>query len=209
MSAWGHIRAGARVVNDDARFITTQGVRHYLQSNTLVAYEVRRRNTRSNGSRFSDDMIGVTGNAASSIALRNAILKVVPKAFWSRMYAAARAVVTGDSRTLANRRLEALNYLSKVGITKQMILSKLGVSGVEDIGLYHLVLLRGIASAIKEGDTTVEQVFADEAAPATTAEAVRTMLRDRARPVAEVTQEMATHEAKARERRPATPPVGR
>jgi hypothetical protein len=209
MHAWGHIRAGARVVSEDDRFVTAQGVCHDLQSNTLVAYEVRRRITRSNGTKYNDDMVAVTGNAAASIALRNAILRVVPKVFWNRIYMAARAVITGDARTLANRRSEALAYLAKFGITKQMILGKLGVAGIEDIGLDDLVLLRGIASAIKEGDATVEQVFADQVAPATTAEAVRTRLRDRAKPVAEVSGEMAAHETKARDRRPAAQPAAR
>jgi hypothetical protein len=207
MHAWGHTRAGARVVNEDERFITAQGICHDLQSNTLVAYEVRRRITRSNGSKYTDDMIGVTGNAASSIALRNAVLKVIPKAFWGRIYEAARAIITGDSRTLANRRSDALVYLQKLGITKQMVLSKLGVAGVEDITLDHLVMLRGIATALKEGDVTIEQMFADEAPQAPTAEAVRARLRDRAKPVAEVVSELAAHETKARERRPPVQPA--
>ena len=86
LHAWGHTRAGARIVNEDSRFITAQGVCHDLQSNTLIAYEVRRRITKSNGNKYSDDMVGVTGNAASSIALRNAITKVIPKALWSPIY---------------------------------------------------------------------------------------------------------------------------
>src|SRR5207245_2694931 len=41
-----------------------------------------------------------------------------------------------------------------------------GVAGAEDISLEHLLLLRGMLTAIKDGDTTPEQAFAPEGAPA-------------------------------------------
>ncbi len=84
-SAWGNCRAGARVVSDAGDFITAQGVFHDLERNVAITYEVQRRITDKNNRRFNADMIGVTGNAASSIALRNAILKGVPKAFGDDM----------------------------------------------------------------------------------------------------------------------------
>ncbi|SRR5579871_588848 len=161
-SAWGNCRAGARVVEESREFVTAQGVFMDLERNVSITFEVRRRITGRDGRRFKADMIGVTGNAACSIALRNAVFKGIPKAFWSDIYDAARKVVAGDSKTIANRRAEALSYLQKLGATEPMVLAKLGVAGVEDIGLDELVLLRGLATAIKEGDTTVEEAFAPE-----------------------------------------------
>ncbi len=159
-SAWGNCRAGARVVSDAGDFITAQGVFHDLERNVAITYEVQRRITDKNNRRFNADMIGVTGNAASSIALRNAILKGVPKAFWDDMYQAARAVVMGDFSTLANRRADALKALVAFGVTQEQVFAKLGVEGAADIGLDHLVTLRGLITALKEGDTTPEQAFA-------------------------------------------------
>ena len=161
-SAWGNCRAGARVVNDSGDFITAQGVFHDLERNVAITYEVQRRITDKNGKRFNADMIGVTGNAASSIALRNAILKGVPKAFWDDMYQAARATVMGDFKTLANRRADALKAFVALGVSQEQVFAKLEVGGVEDIGLEHLVVLRGLITAIKDGDTTPEQAFAVE-----------------------------------------------
>lgn len=158
-SAWGNCRAGARVVSEDDQFVTSQGVFHDLERNVAITYEVKRRITDKHGRRYKPDMIGVTANAACSIALRNAVLKGVPKAFWSDMYKAARQTVMGDSKTLANRRAEALKYLQGLGATPEMICGTLNVAGIEDIGLDELVVLRGIATAIKDGDTTVEQAF--------------------------------------------------
>lgn len=161
-SAWGNCRAGARVVSDAGDFITAQGVFHDLERNVAITYEVQRRITNNKGQRFNADMIGVTGNAASSIALRNAILKGVPKAFWDDMYQAARATVMGDFQTLANRRAEALKAFISLGVSNAQVFAKLGVAGIEDIGLEHLVVLRGMITAIKDGDTTPEQAFAPE-----------------------------------------------
>lgn len=164
-SAWGNGRAGARVVSDQGDFVTAQGVYHDLERNVAITYEVQRRITKSNGNRFSADMIGVTANAACSIALRNAILKGIPKAFWADMYDAARRTAMGDVATLANRRADALKAFQKYGVTAEQIFTKLAVAGVEDITLEHLLLLRGMLTAIKEGDTTPEQAFAPDAAP--------------------------------------------
>ena len=166
-SAWGNCRAGARVVSDQGNFVTAQGIFHDLERNVAITYEVQRRITDSRGRRYNDDMIGVTGNAASSIALRNAILKGVPKAFWSEMYDAARRTVMGDIKTLANRRAEAMAVFQRYGVLPERVFAKLGVAGEQDITLEHLVVLRGIVTAIKDGDTTAEQAFGEEPGQAT------------------------------------------
>ncbi|WP_115539998.1 hypothetical protein [Xanthomonas campestris] len=162
-SAWGNNRAGARVIDDKGEFITAQGVFHDLERNVAITYEVQRRIVDRQGRRFKADMIGVTANAACSIALRNAVLKGVPKAFWEDMYVEARKVIMGDIKTLANRRADALAHFQRFGVTAEQVCAKLEVPGIEDIGLEHLVLLRGIVTAIKEGDTTPEDAFAGTA----------------------------------------------
>ena len=71
-SAWGNSRAGARVVSDQGDFVTAQGVFHDLERNVAITYEVQRRIVNKQGVRFKAGMIGVTANAACSVALRNA-----------------------------------------------------------------------------------------------------------------------------------------
>jgi len=163
LSAWGNCRSGARIVDIGPNFITAQGVCHDLQRNVAITFEVRRRITNRQGRRFNDDMIVVTGNAASSIALRNSILKVIPKAFWSDVWEEARRVARGDVRTLANRRAEALKMLEGYGVRPDQVFTLLEVRGIEDVTLDHLVTLRGIVTAIKEGDTTPEEAFKSSA----------------------------------------------
>lgn len=159
-SAWGNSRAGARVVSDQGDFVTAQGVFHDLERNVAITYEVQRRIVDRQGRRFKPDMIGVTANAACSIALRNSILKGVPKAFWSDMYEQARQTAIGTVQTLANRRARALAVLQKYGVTNAQVFAFLKVEGEQDITLEHLSTLFGITTALKEGDTTPEQAFA-------------------------------------------------
>lgn len=157
--SWGNCRAAARVVDDQGEFVTAQGVFWDLQKNTAIGYEVKRRIVDSKGRRYKPDMVGVTANAACSIALRNAIFKGVPKALWASVYETARKTIMGDFQTLANRRAAALEAFKKYGVKPEQVFEKLGVRGEEDIALDHIVLLRGMVTALKDGDTTPEDLF--------------------------------------------------
>jgi hypothetical protein len=157
--SWGNMVAGSRVIGEDGDFIVAQGMAHDLQKNVKIVYEVKRKIVDSKGKRFNPDMIQVTANAACSISLRNAALKVIPKAFWDPMYEAAKKTLIGDSKTLANTVYEALEYLAKFGATTDMVLAQLKLKSTEEITADHIVTLRGTATAIKDGDITVESAF--------------------------------------------------
>jgi hypothetical protein len=159
-SAYGNMRIEGRPVDDDGKFITARGTAFDIQNNVLIAFETKRRITSKNGKRFSDDMVGVTSNAATSIAIRNAVLKVVPKAFWGPVYEACRQVAVGDASTLVGRRDKMLAYFLKLGVVHEKVFRLLDIKGAEDITLEHLGTLKGLATAIKEGDTTVDEAFA-------------------------------------------------
>jgi len=172
--AWGNCRAGGRVMSEDAEFVTAQGVFHDLEKNVAITFEVKRRITDRRGKRYDSDMIAVTGNAASAIALRNAVLKGVPKALWRPIYEEARRCAIGDQHTLAARREGAFAYFAKMGVSQERILAVLGVEGIEDVGLDELAKLTGIKTALKDGDTTIDQAFADPAPAVEVAKVQRT-----------------------------------
>lgn len=171
-AAWQNVRVEGRQVGDDGKFITARGTCLDLENNVAIAVEVQRRVTGKNGRRYNDDMIGVTSNAAISIALRNAVLKVVPKVYWQPAYLAARTVAIGKADTLVARRGQMLAYFVKLGATNDKVFALLGVTSVEEIRLDHLVTLKGLATAIKDGETTVDDAFAP-AAPAAPIEVKR------------------------------------
>jgi hypothetical protein len=159
-SCYKNLRFGSRIISVEDRFITAQGFCFDLENNTAAAVEVRRRITNSNGARFNDDMIQVTGAAASSIALRNAIFRIIPKAYYDPALNEAKLTCLGKNKTMAERRENALGWFKKAGATDQQVFAALGVKGEADIGNDELITLRGLVTAIKEGSITLETALA-------------------------------------------------
>lgn len=163
-STWGHLRVECRIVDQDSRFIKVRAVAWDLQNNNCWAQEVTRRITDKNGRTFNDDMIGVTSNAAASIALRNMIYRVVPRTYVNALVFLAKQVAVGDIATLGQRRGQALDHFAKLGVPNERVFKTLGVAGIEEITLDHLATLKGLATAIKEGSVQIDEAFADPAA---------------------------------------------
>lgn len=157
--AWGNLRVQTRIVGNDGRTITAQGICHDLETNVAVSVEVKRRITDKYGKTYSEDMQVVTGNAASAIAFRNAVLKVVPKAVTKRVIEGVKQVALGQSLDLETSRQKMLEYFGKLGVTKDMILDYLNLNKVEEIDKEAVFELRATANAIKEGTTTVQETF--------------------------------------------------
>jgi hypothetical protein len=159
MGAWGNCRATARIVAETENFVIAQGIFIDLQRNVAVGIEVGRRIIDSEGRRFNIDMIGVTGAAASSIALRNAILRGIPRALTDEAYVNAKRTVAGTLATLADRRNRALEAFKPYGVTEQQILAALGKQGLVEIGLEDLVTLGGFLTAIQQEERDPEEIF--------------------------------------------------
>jgi ribosome modulation factor len=162
-SQWGNCRIGARVVHVDRfeKYVEAEGVFHDLETNTATTARVRRRIVDSNGRLYNDDMIVVTGNAACSIAKRNAILAGVPAPIWSEAYEVAMKTVKGDVKTLPERRAKAFQVFAAFGIKPEQIYAALEIGGEEDIGLDEIATLTAMHAAIKGGDQKVEDYFPD------------------------------------------------
>ncbi len=160
-SQYGNCRVGARVVHVDRfeKFVEAEGVFHDLETNTAITSRVRRRISDKSGRLLTDDMIIVTGNAAMSIAKRNAILGGVPKAVWRKAYNAVEGVIAGDIKTLVERREGAFKAFAAFGVTPERICAALGVAGADDIGLDHITTLIGMRATLKNGEATVEEMF--------------------------------------------------
>ncbi|MEP7076898.1 MAG: hypothetical protein ABI878_13910 [Acidobacteriota bacterium] len=159
ISAWGNLRSEARVVRVDEKEVTAEAMTWDLEKNTAVRIQVKRRITDTNGRRYNDDMITVTGNAACAIALRNSVFKVIPMVYTKSLYRAARACAIGDIKTLANKRAEMLEYFAKMGVTEDRIFASIGKPSIEEIGLEELAMLKGAATAIKDGDLNIDDAF--------------------------------------------------
>jgi hypothetical protein len=159
LASYQHVKAGSRIIADDGKFLTAQAVVHDLENNVAVSIEVRRRVTSKSGARYSDDMIAVTGNAACSIALRNAVFRVVPRALITPVYEAAKRVAVGDVKSLTSKRAQIIARLKQMGAKDAAILAAVGADKIEDIDLARLEVLIGLGTAIKDGEITLETAF--------------------------------------------------
>lgn len=159
---WGNLRIEAKVVAIDATQATSESVCFDLENNLAIKTQVKRSIMGRNG-RFSDDMITVTGNAANSIAMRNAILSVIPRAIVDKVYNAAKHTITGDisdeTKLIAKRKQVVDALKDTYSITEAEILKAIGKAAIQHINADDLVVLIGIGTAIKDGDTTVEMAF--------------------------------------------------
>lgn len=164
--AWGNMRVQTRIIGNDGKTITAQGVCHDLETNLAVSVEVKRRITDKSGKTYSEDMQVTTGNAASAIAFRNAVLKVVPKAVTKRVIDEIKQVALGKAIDLETRRQNMIAYFGKLGVSQTDILTYCGVKRIEEITSEMVFELSGLKNAIKGGTTTVAETFKQNTADA-------------------------------------------
>lgn len=159
---WGNLRVESKVVDISDKQITSQAVCFDLENNLAIKVEVKRSISTRSG-RMNDDMITVTGNAANSIAFRNAVLKVIPKGVVDKVYNAAKNTITGDisdEQKFKNKRKQVFDKLKdEYGVSEKEVLETIGKAAVSNITREDLVTIIGIGQSLKDGDTTVEQAF--------------------------------------------------
>lgn len=163
VSNYGNIRTEAKITKITDKRVISRGTCWDLENNVATAFEVGRSIVGKNGKRFSDDMITVTGNAASSIAYRNAVFSVIPKAITNKVYQAAQHFITGDlsdEEKLVARRKKCVDFFKdEYGITEQEVVMLCGKQTINQIKADQIALLLGITQSLKDGDTTVDELM--------------------------------------------------
>lgn len=163
VSNWGNMRTEAKVTQITDKQVIARGTCWDLENNVASAFEVRRSIIGSKGNRFSDDMITVTGNAACSIAYRNAVFAVIPKAVTDKVYLAAQRTITGDltnDEILIKRRQAAVNkFRDDYAITEDEVVKLCGKQTINQIKAAEIALLANICQSLIDGDTTVDELM--------------------------------------------------
>jgi len=158
-SAWQNLRVEGRMTGNDDKWAYAEGAAWDLENNVAWKSPARRLITKQ-----TDDMIGLASAAAAAVAMRNAVLKVVPRSFIQPVYEKCRKVAMGKAETLANRRTKAFAWFAKLGVTAERVLLALGREGPDDITLEDIATLAGMVTALQEGHTTVEEAFPEQPA---------------------------------------------
>jgi len=158
-NCWGNIRVQTNIIANDGKTVTARGVCHDLENNVAVSVEVKRRITDKNGKTFTEDMQVVTGNAASSIAFRNAVFKVIPKAITKKIVQDIKDVAIGKALDVDTAKQNALTNFAKIGVTEKMICEFLEIKNISEIDKEMIYTLKGAWNAIKNNETTVKDLF--------------------------------------------------
>jgi hypothetical protein len=177
-SCFGNMKAGTRpiqtVTTGDTPHVIVQAVAFDIENNTCISIEKRGRIFRKKGKvpgQFRDvdeDDINLAVNRCSAIALRDAIFKIVPLALVKPVMDEAKRVAIGDVKSLSAKREKVVERLKAMGAPIANVLAKVGATRIEDIDLEKLETLIGLGTALKDGETTLEDAFP---APATKAAA--------------------------------------
>lgn len=157
-TAWGNLRYGFRVIETTDDTITAEAFCFDCEKNTGAKVTETKSIVGKNG-RYKPDMIVTTGKAACSIALRNAIFRVVPKVYVDEIYNEAMAVAYGQSVSLADVRQKCFMHVRGLGVTDDRILAVVKRPGIADVTMEDVATLRALCVTIKEGELTVEQAF--------------------------------------------------
>ncbi|RKZ99052.1 MAG: hypothetical protein DRQ46_00050 [Gammaproteobacteria bacterium] len=158
-SSYGNLRVQSRVIGIDEKFVTCEGVCHDLENNIAVSVQVKRRITKKNGQRYDDDMIMTSSNAGCSIALRNAVFRVVPRALIKTVIDKVEKTGMGDERTFDMKKIACFEHFKKMGVSKEELFRVLDKKGEDDVDIEDLSTLRGLLNAIDEGTATIEATF--------------------------------------------------
>jgi hypothetical protein len=166
-NAWGNIHAGTRIIENDGRHITAEGIAWDLENNVKISMQNKisirfGEKDGKGGYTANNDMQTVLSNAASAKALRNAIFKVVPKALVDRILQKAMTFAVGDQKTINTKVNEIVDKLVKMGINKELILEYYECKSIGDITPDIFRQLIGVGTAIKEGHIKVDEVFKSE-----------------------------------------------
>lgn len=164
-----NIRYGSRVIEISSDWVTVQGFCIDVESNNAFMFDEKRSIRKKNGHKYSDSMIQTTIKAASAIAIRNAVFKIVPPALFSNEVKKIKQIATGildpggkkpaKVKSIYDRFNDAIKVFDRLGVTESRILSTLKLKSKSDVTEDHLENLIGLHTAIKDNETTIEEAF--------------------------------------------------
>lgn len=161
-ASWKNLRIAARILGNDGKTITAQGVCHDLETNVAYSVETKRSILTSKGYTYSQDMQVVVGNAAAAIALRNAICKVVPAVLINSCIKSIqqKALEHIKQQGVGSQWTQWLGFMQGTyKLAEKDILDYLGRKDGSEVTAKDIQKLAGAYNAIKEGTTTVEEAF--------------------------------------------------
>jgi hypothetical protein len=158
-ACYGNLRVGAMIISQTERQVVCRGFAHDLESNFASTSEVVEATVKRNGQPYDERMRVVIAKACLSKARRDATFQVVPKALAKPIEAACKRIVAGEGTTHEKRKEGWVNWITKLGIDKARVWDALDISGPADLSMEKIAILAGLSTAIKDGETTIDEAF--------------------------------------------------
>lgn len=156
---WGNLRLKARVIGAEDVFIRAMATSWDLETNVGLERDSLRRIVDSHGRRYSHDMIVTTGNAAASIAIRQAVFASIPRVYVDEIVEHCMQVAAGKRGNLDDEKKRWFAWYEEKGIGRDQVLELLGKDGPEAIEIEDITTLQGLSNALRDGETTLKDVF--------------------------------------------------
>lgn len=160
-ATYGNLRVRAFIVEQTERFVRVCGQAIDLETNFASSSEVVESTVKKNGQPYDERMRVVIAKAALSKARRDATFQVVPKALARPVETKVRELLMGNTEALEKRRAKVFQWVAKLGIDPKRVWAALGIAGEAELGAEQLETLTGIRTALKDGDTTLDEAFPD------------------------------------------------
>lgn len=158
-ASYGNLRVYAMILEQNERQVKARGVAIDLETNFASSSEVIESTVKRNGQPYDERMRVVIAKSALAKARRDATFQVIPKSVAKPLEKAVRQLLVGDAKSLDARRRAAVGWISKLGIAPSRVYAALGVQGESDLTGDHLEELTGLKTAIKDGETSIDEAF--------------------------------------------------
>jgi len=163
--AYRHIVVDTFIEKEEHSHVVVGAMARDLFRNVAVRARVRRNILTKQGARYGTDMIQTTVQAAASLALRNAIIRLIPKALWLPVWLKSRDVAQGtgeDGKPVVpfSERVErAFAALQAMGATADQVLAYLEKDSKQDLDAVDLDELANKFRSIRAGEVDVDKAF--------------------------------------------------
>lgn len=163
--AYRHIVCDTFIEEEKEKYVVVGAMARDLYRNTAIRARVRRNILDRNGRRYGPDMIQTTTQAAASLALRNAIIRLIPKALWQGIWLKSRDTAQGVDENgkrvipFSESVNRAVKFLGTFEVSEQEILAHMGYESRADINQNDLTLLRNKARSIRAGEIDAHAAF--------------------------------------------------
>jgi len=158
-ATYGNLRVQGVISEITPRYVKAIGMAHDLESNYAAKAEVAEPTVTKSGRPYSESMRIVVAKAAQSKAIRDAIFRVVPKSLCKPIIAAAQQVSAGAERPLVQRRKYVVEWITRLPIDNERVYAAMGINGPEELTGPMMDALTGVRTALKEGDTALDEAF--------------------------------------------------